>query len=150
MRILFEGKYYSGVGTIIFTHVVTAPHWRQVMEHKRALTPIIVDKELTCIAFSQHTGVSPLVLRPASSIDGPRELRFSQLFLLRGSNYLNGRVWILIEGGYYSTCRYYSRKYGISVPPSLQIAHIRGNHCMDCCHYSRISCWFTQSVPLLV
>ena len=53
MRILFEGEYYSGAGTIIFMRMVTAPRWRQVMEHKCAWTPI-VDEELTCIAFSQH------------------------------------------------------------------------------------------------
>ena len=52
MWILFEGGYYSEVGTIIFTHMVT-PCWRQVMEHKRMWTPV-VDEELTCIAFSQH------------------------------------------------------------------------------------------------
>ena len=89
--------------------------------------------------FPTHAGVSPLVFGPASSIDGPRELHFSQHLLPRGSNYLNGQVRILIKGGYYfiqhrQSCRYYlmcgyySRKYGISVPPSLQIAHIRGNH----------------------
>ena len=54
MQILFEGEYYSGAGTIIFMYVVTALRWHQVMEHKRTWTPI-VDEELTCIAFSQHT-----------------------------------------------------------------------------------------------
>ena len=52
MRILFEGGYYSGAVTIIFTHVVT-PRQRQVMEHKHVRT-LVVDEELTCIAFSQH------------------------------------------------------------------------------------------------
>ena len=132
MRILFEGRYYSGEGTFIFTYVVT-PRWCQVMEHKCVWTAVL-DEELTCIAFSQQCRsfttstwtnllhrwslqASPLALLTVSPTTWP------QLFEWMGADTNRGRilfhstqaiVQILFEGGYYSTCEYYMRKYGIT------------------------------------
>ena len=119
MRILFEGRYYSGAGTIILTQVVTL-RWCQVMEHKCAWTPV-VDQELTCIAFSQHAQEFHHQYLDQILTDDPRELRFSQLLLPRGPNYLNGWVWILYEGGYYLP------KYGTCIAhQGLVVAHTQG------------------------
>ena len=90
--------------------------------------------------FPTHAGVSPLVLGPASSIDGPRKLRFSQLLLPMWPQSFEwvgadtNRGWILFhtaqaimrilfEGGYYSTCGYYSRKYGNDIHYTVSYQH---------------------------
>ena len=67
MRILFEGEYYSEAGTIIFTHVVTAPRWRQVMEHKRVWTPVVDDK-LTITFPNTRRNFATSIRVPTSSI----------------------------------------------------------------------------------
>ena len=137
MRILFEGGYYSGAVTIIFMHVVT-PRWCQMMEHKRVWTPV-ANEELTCIAFPNmrrsfttstwtsllHRWSSQAVLLMVSPTT------WSQLFEQADAETNWGRILfhsalaivrILFEGGYYSTCRYYSRKYG-SCQPLCGLSH---------------------------
>ena len=114
------------VGSIIFTHMVT-PCWRQVMEHKTSVDTSC-GQGVDLYHFSPtRAEVSPLVLGPDSSIDDPCKRRFSWLLLPCGPNYLNGRVWMLIEGRYYfiqhrQLCGYCSRADNIR-----RVGTIRGN-----------------------
>ena len=125
MRILFEGGYYSGADTII-SRTWWHRRWRQVMKHKRVWTT----RSWLVSLFPTRAGVLPLVYVdqfPPSSRASPLALlsalptTWPQLFVWAGADTNRGRILfhsaqaivrILFEGGYYSTCGYYSRKYG--------------------------------------
>ena len=130
MRILFEGGYYSKVGTIIFMHMMTPA----LASSDGAQTHVDRGVDTSCGRevdlyrfFPTHTGISPLVY----VYQPPPSSRASPLALLtastRGPKYLSGRVRILIEGGYYfiqhrQSCGYYSRADTIQ-----RVGTIRGN-----------------------
>ena len=114
MRILFEGGYYSGAGTIIFMHVMTpslAPSDGTQMRVDLSVDTSCGRQVDLYRFFPTRAGISPLVYvyqPPPSSQASPLAL------LTRGHKYLSGRVQILIEGGYYfiqhgQSCGYYSR-----------------------------------------
>ena len=103
------------------------PCWHKVMEHKCVWTTV-VDKELTCIAFSQHaqesftTSTRTILLHRWSA----RVVLF-MAFSTTWCNYLNGRVRVLIEGRYYFIQHRQPRGYYSRANTIWRAGTIRGN-----------------------
>ena len=118
------GRILLGADTII-SRTWWHRRWCQV-KHKRMWTTRswLVSLSPTCAGFLPLVYVDQL---PPSSRSSPLALlsasptTWPQLFVWAGADTNRGRILfhsaqaivrILFEGGYYSTCRYYSRKYG--------------------------------------
>ena len=121
MQILFEGGYYSGVGTIIFTYVMTPALVPSdgVQMHVDFGVDTSCGREVDLQHFfSTRAGISPLVQYTCTSLLHPRELlpwHFSRLLHVTPNIWVGRcRYYNVIEGGYYfiqhrQSCRYYSK-----------------------------------------